>query len=214
MQNPQPAPAIFDKHALVYEEKYMDVSMYWESLDFFCNKVHREGAEILDIACGPGNVARYLLDKRPDFRLTGTDLAPNMLDLARKNAPEAEFLLLDARDTGSLGRKFDAVVCAFVAPYLSKPEVMALIDTAASTLRDQGVLYLSTMEDDHDKSLLQTNRFGDQLMMYYHEADYLCAAMEQKGLSCAYLQRLPAVDGVSVDLVVVGLKAPPCSIIR
>ena len=64
---------VFNKYAEVYQDKYMDVSLYHSTLDLFAASVANERAEILELACGPGNVTRYLLDKCPGWKILGTD---------------------------------------------------------------------------------------------------------------------------------------------
>src|SRR6478736_3881300 len=98
MDKTQMAVDVFDLRADQYESKFMDVTLYHATLDLFCNAVAKKDAAILELACGPGNITKYLLAKRPDFRLLGTDLSPNMLALARKNNPIATFALLDCRE--------------------------------------------------------------------------------------------------------------------
>jgi ubiquinone/menaquinone biosynthesis C-methylase UbiE len=110
MDTNKDAVAIFDKLAEQYQDKFMDVNIYHDSLVLFCNELHTNGASVLDIACGPGNVTKYLLNKRPDLRILGIDLALNMLTLAMVNSPGAEFRLLDSRNISTLGSKYDGVV--------------------------------------------------------------------------------------------------------
>src|SRR6185295_3669822 len=89
---------IFNKHASKYQDKFMDVNLYAGSFDFFCDAAKKQNAKILEIACGPGNITSYLLNKRPDFKILGIDLAPNMIALAKINNPKADFQLMDCRD--------------------------------------------------------------------------------------------------------------------
>lgn len=196
----------FNKRAREYQDKYMDVSLYHDSFDVFCNAIKKENAEILELACGPGNVTRYLLNKRPDFRILGIDLAPNMLDLARKNNPEAGFQLMDCRDIGRINNKYHGIAGGFCLPYLSKEESVQLIRDAAGLLKPDGLLYLSTMEDDYSRSGIQTSSYGDQAYIYYHRADYLVAALEANGFEVIELQRkeYAAPDGTkTTDLVII-----------
>ncbi|MBN8727299.1 MAG: class I SAM-dependent methyltransferase [Xanthomonadales bacterium] len=53
------------------------------------------GARVLDLCCGTGRVAAALGDR--GFDVTGIDGSPEMLALARRNAPAARFVLADAR---------------------------------------------------------------------------------------------------------------------
>ncbi len=167
----------------------MDVSLYHDSLDMFCNNLPKQNATILELACGPGNITKYLLEKRPDFKIIGTDLAPNMLELAKINNPTAEFQLLDCRDVAKMNVKFDGVLCGFGLPYLSKQEAIQFIKDAGKQLNPNGVLYISTMEDDNSKSGFKTGSTGDQVYQNYHEADYLTKTIENNGFKIVNLQR-------------------------
>jgi SAM-dependent methyltransferase len=68
------------------------------------------GAEVLDLCCGTGQLARLLGDS--GFRVTGIDNSPEMLKLARINAPAARFLLADARSF-DIAPTFQAVFCTY-----------------------------------------------------------------------------------------------------
>lgn len=203
---------VFDKRAKEYQEKYMDTSLYHDTFDLFWGYVKKKNAEILEIACGPGNITRYLLDRRPDFKILGIDLSPNMLELARINNPEAKFQLLDGRKISELDKKFDAILCGFGLPYLSKTEAIALIGDAAQLLEPGGILYLSTMEDAYEKSGPVQSSYGDACYQYYHQADYLSEALEKQGLKILHLirkQYAVGKEGTVTDLIIIALKSSP-----
>ena len=87
--------AVFDRRAQEYQDKYMDVGLYQDTFDLFCTSIAQEKAYILELGCGPGNITRYLLKQRPGFKILGIDLAPNMIELAQMNNPNAAFRLMD-----------------------------------------------------------------------------------------------------------------------
>ncbi|NQX43266.1 class I SAM-dependent methyltransferase [Pedobacter steynii] len=95
------AVAVFNKRANEYQDKFMDTQLYHESFDLFCEHITKENADILELACGPGNIIKYLLKKRPDFNILGIDLSLNMIDLAKANNPTATFELMDCRNVYS-----------------------------------------------------------------------------------------------------------------
>lgn len=207
MDHYKTAVDIFDKHARLYQDKYMDTSMYHDTFDAFCDNITRQNAEILELACGPGNITAYLLKKRPDLNILGTDLSPNMIGLAIANNPGAEFRLMDCRDLGALDKKYDGIVCGFALPYLSKEEAIKLIGDAAGVLRPGGILYLSTMEDDHGKSGVQQSSTGDRIYLYYHQADYLAQALRDNSFTVVHLQRKTYADGSgTTDLVIIAKR--------
>jgi len=200
---------VFDKRANEYQAKFMDVGLYHDTFDLFCTSITKENAEILELACGPGNITRYLLNKRPDFKILGIDLAPNMIELAKRNNPTASFQCMDCRDIRLLGKKYDAVMCGFCLPYLSKEESVQLISDVYNLLESNGLLYISTMEDDYAKSGLESSSSGDQMFIHYHEADYLTQALLENGFKIIDVQRIeyPKQDGSkTTDLVIIAGK--------
>ena len=90
MDNYQETFETWNKLASLYQDKFMDLELYNESYDAFCNSIAKENANILEIGCGPGNITKYLLLKRPNYQIYGIDVAPNMIELARQNNPTAK----------------------------------------------------------------------------------------------------------------------------
>lgn len=201
---------VFDRRAEDYQTKFMDVSLYHDTFDVFCNSIHATNPEILELACGPGNITRYLLQKRPDLRILATDLAPNMLTLAQLNNPVARCQLLDCRQILSLGQTFDAIMCGFCLPYLSQEETQQLFADSAQILNERGVLYISTMEDDYNKSGFKSSSDGkDRTYTYYYTGDFLCAELSRNQFEVLHLQRKDFTSpsgAITTDIVIIARK--------
>ena len=211
MDNTKNTIEVFNTCASAYQDKFMDVNMYKDTLDLFCDSIPKPNAAILDIACGPGNITKYLLTKRPGYEILGIDLAPNMLELARANNPSAEFQLMDCRDISTLPHKYDGIMCGFCLPYLSKKEVQKLVADAYGILNPGAVLYLSTMEGDDHMSGYKTSSSGEyQLYMNFHEGDELTAVLKQNAFTIADIKRINCSndDGtMTTDLIIIAQKA-------
>ena len=202
------AVGVFDKLADSYQDKFMDVSLYHNSFDLFCQNIPKENASIIELACGPGNITKYLLGKRLDFKILGTDLSPNMIRLAKINNPQAAFELLDFRKIKSLNQKFEAIMCGFGLPYLTKKEALAFIADSDQLLYEGGILYLSTMEDKNENSRFQKGSSGDEVFMNYHQADYLIKALENNGFTIIHLERINYLHNEqdTTDLIIIAKK--------
>ena len=195
----------FNRLAGKYQEKYMDFDFYFETYDTFCDLISSDKAAVFEIACGPGNITKYLLNRRPGFKVEGIDLAPNMVELARANNPTASFHVLDSRDISKLDKKYDAVMCGFCTPYLSKEDVETLIIDIRVLLKTNGILYLSTMEDDYEKSGFQSSIDGDQVYIHYHQLDFLKLHLESNRFRIVDIKRkaFPVENGTpATDLFV------------
>jgi len=209
MDKTKAAAEVFNKLANIYQDKFMNVDMYADTFDIFCDSLKKESAEILELACGPGNITKYLLNKRSDLKILGTDLSENMVELARLNNPGAEFKIMDCRDLDSIEKKYDGIMCGFCLPYLSKEDALKLINDSAKLLNAGGVIYISTMEDDNSRSGFESGSSGDKIFMNYHEAAYLLAALEENNFKVIDLQRKhspPNATKKTTDLFIVAIK--------
>jgi 2-polyprenyl-3-methyl-5-hydroxy-6-metoxy-1,4-benzoquinol methylase len=200
---------IFNKWAKEYQDKFMDVNAYSDTFNFFCDAIEKNNAEVLELACGPGNITKYLLNKRSDLKILGTDLAPKMIELAKVNNPNANFEIMDSRAIFQINKKFDAIMCGFCLPYLSKNEALQLIHDASKILNANGVIYISTMEDDYNQSGFKKGSKGDEIFMHYHQSDYLCQALENNHFEILKMHRqnFDYGDGTkATDLILIGKK--------
>lgn len=162
-----------------YQDKYMDFDHYFDRYDTFCQLLNTKNASVLEIGCGPGNVTRYLLNKRSDLQNTGLDLAPNMIELAKANNPSAHFRVMDSRNLSDLNHHYDAVFSGFCTPYLNSQEVENLIKDVSNCMNVGGLFHISTMEGESARSGLQTSSKGDQMYIYYYTFSDLAAMLEK-----------------------------------
>jgi 2-polyprenyl-3-methyl-5-hydroxy-6-metoxy-1,4-benzoquinol methylase len=169
----------WNKVASLYQDKFMDLDLYNATYDFICNSITKDKAKILEIGCGPGNITKYLLSKRPDFDIFGIDIAPNMIELAKKNNPTASFAIMDSRQISDLGTKYDGIVCGFCLPYLSHTDSEIFISDCYNLLRENGQLYLSFVEGDPNKSDFQIGSSGDRTYFYFYNLDDLTEQLKK-----------------------------------
>ncbi len=163
-----PASSMWNKVAGLYQEKFMDLTLYDESYDAFCVLLKNDAASILDAGCGPGNISRYLQRKKANWNFYGIDAAVNMIDLFLKNIHNSRATVMDIRNIRSLNEQFDGIVAGFCIPYLNSSDTFSLIHSFRELLLPHGVLYLSFVEGDPEKSGPVTGSSGDQVFFYYY----------------------------------------------
>lgn len=201
---------VFDKLADLYKTKYWDVSHYSRCLEKFLQLIPANGT-VLDIACGPGNYVRYLLERRKDLRITGIDMSPNMIRIASHENPDAHFEIADGRNIrDQYPGPYDAVICAFLFPYLNKEEAVLCIRDVHHILKQGGTFYLSVIEDLYHLSGPRTGSTGDQIYMHYHEKKYLSEAIQNIGSEILYSENLksPSQEQLTEsDLILISVKS-------
>ncbi|MFY0674192.1 MAG: methyltransferase domain-containing protein [Bacteroidia bacterium] len=199
---------LFNYKAHAYADLFMDQSKFHECLDLFLGNLKSEQPTVLDVGCGPGNIAKYLLDQNTKLQLTGIDIAPAMLQIAKNHCSAAHFIEMDAKNIDRIKDLFDGIVLGFCLPYLNKEEAIELVETACKMLRENGSLYLSTMEDKNENSKFQgpSSGKGPSLFINFHEEEYLTTAIAKGGLEIVKTARLKDEASGNTDLVIVARK--------
>jgi 2-polyprenyl-6-hydroxyphenyl methylase/3-demethylubiquinone-9 3-methyltransferase len=115
-------------------------------LAFVAARVSLDGAEVADVGCGGGLLAEGLA--RAGARVTGIDLAPAMIEVARMHA-DASGLAIDYRlqSAAALAAAAPAAYAAVCCMELIEhhPEPMELVGTLARLLRPGGSLFIATI---------------------------------------------------------------------
>ena len=116
-----------------------DVELIWSALWL------QAGVPILDLACGHGRISNRLA--RRGARVTGLDLTPMFLDLARAEAVagglDVEYVQGDMRSLPFEDARFDAVVNWFTAfGYFGDDQDRLVLREARRVLRPGGALLL------------------------------------------------------------------------
>lgn len=96
---------------------------------------------VLDLGCGGGDpVARYFIDA--GRAVTGVDVAPAMLDLARARWPDQTWVRADMRSL-DLGQRFAALIAFNSFFHLTAEDQPPMFARFAAHLRPGGVLWFS-----------------------------------------------------------------------
>jgi ubiquinone/menaquinone biosynthesis C-methylase UbiE len=173
---------VFDQHANIYVDKYFSVEYYQDALNVFYTHSNPEG-HYLDMACGPGNLTSHLLAHLPNAKALGIDIAEEMLTLAKKLNPNAEFDNIDCTDLSSIDQKFDGILSGFVLPYMNNKEVQKLVAQCADLLNSNGVIFLSGNLADYNHSVKQgaSNGEGPELYSFYYSQEFLEGELIKNG---------------------------------
>jgi ubiquinone/menaquinone biosynthesis C-methylase UbiE len=113
----------------------------------------KSGEKILDLATGTGWGSRVLAHRFPGVKVTGADIAEQMLEYARMTAAREqlgiEYLHADAEQLPFSDGAFDAAVSTFGVMFVGKPEAAAA--ELARVIKKGGRLTLATWK--HDSNL-------------------------------------------------------------
>ncbi|MCW4460633.1 class I SAM-dependent methyltransferase [Sphingomonas sp. BT-65] len=101
------------------------------------------GGEILDLGCGGGEpVARYLVDR--GYQLTGVDIAPSMIKLARTRFARHRWIEGDMRKFGAESSAYDGIIAWSSLFHLDPQAQEKLIPRISIWLKRGGVALFNT----------------------------------------------------------------------
>ena len=115
-------------------------------LDYVSARVMLKGARVLDVGCGGGLLSEALAEAGAD--VTGIDLAPRVLEVARLHLHESG-RSVDYREisvealAAQMPASFDAITCMEMLEHV--PDPGSVIAACAALLKPGGALFLSTL---------------------------------------------------------------------
>lgn len=198
----------WNKIAQIYQDKFMSMDIYNSSYDYFISKLKTETAKVLEIGCGPGNISKYLLDNSQSIRLTGLDYAVEMIELAKKNNPTANFAVMDCREIDSIQDTFEGIMIGFCLPYLNPEESNKLVKDCSVLLNKEGVLYISYVAGEESQSGLKTSNTGDSVYFNYHQTEKLQEQLISNGFEIteSFEVPYPTADSSEMHQVICAIK--------
>src|SRR5215216_4192737 len=117
-----------------------------------------EGAEILELGCGPGYLWQENIRRIPaGWRVTLSDLSPGMLDAAWRNLVVTgrafQFKEIDAQSIPFEDETFDAVIANFMLYHM--PDRSRAIHEIRRVLKPGGCLIAATVGENHMQEMMK-----------------------------------------------------------
>ena len=158
------------------------------------------GARVLDVGCGTGvPTARRLA--AAGCRVSGIDISPVMIDLARANVPDAEFQVGDILDVEIDPGFFDAATAFFSLLMLRRADIGPALGVLHEALAPDGHLLLGMVEADLDDTPVPF--IGHTIRVSGYLMDDLAALVTRAGfVVCerASATYAPAADGAPPEV--------------
>lgn len=144
-------PLMFHRLAEHYDSLVAskDYRIESQKLELLAHRLGRSGGKSwLDVACGTGRHLEFL---RRTHRVTGVDVSPEMLRVARRRLPRTRFVLGDMR-TFDLKESFDVVSCLYsaIGHLRTEHDLRSALRNFARHLRPGGVAIIEPWIDPAD----------------------------------------------------------------
>lgn len=161
-----------------YDDAFPHKEGQIEAVDGLLERL-RPGARVLDLGCGTGlPTMRQLLDG--GCEVTGTEISGGMLDLARRNTPEARLIQADMVELDPDEADYDAVVAFFSLLMVPREHIPHTLELIRRSIVPGGWFCLSMVEADVDdapipflgREIRVTGYLRDELRDVLHAAGF------------------------------------------
>ncbi|MFD6949401.1 methyltransferase [Nocardiopsis sp. TSRI0078] len=137
------------------------------------------GAHVLDLGSGTGvPTTRQLV--AAGARVTGYEISGRMIEIARRNVPEATFVQADILDLEPAEASYDAIVAFFSLLCLPKARIPEALSRIRASLAPGGLLCLSMVEADLDDTAIPF--LGSDIRVSGYPREELRRVVEGAGL--------------------------------
>jgi SAM-dependent methyltransferase len=165
------------------------------------------GAALLELGCGAGGTTTQLLARH--FRVTGVDVSPRSLALARRAVPGAAFVAADMTVAGFRPQSFDAVAAFYSIIHVPRADVGALLRDIFAWLRPGGLL-VATMSGGDVAGSYERDWLGVPMFWSGHGPEATQAIAEAAGFTVeALTQETADEDGKPVAFWWLVARRPP-----
>lgn len=201
--------ATFDRNAKKYAEKYFTLRDYDAYYELITAAIPAGPARFLDLACGPGNVAAFIRERRPQAEILCVDSSLRMLAEAQRRVANVALLAADCRDLSAIQVRFDAAAFAFGLSYFDDADAAKVLAELHGVLRPGASILLATVAGDPALTGPQVNAAGDRVFSFYRKQADIERLILDVGFEVVHSATIPSPANASVqsnDVVVLGTR--------
>lgn len=168
----------YDKIAKEYGKRYGQISSYLVKYRKEFIK-YLNGKKVLDLGCGPGRDSRFLGEQ--GLEIIAIDASKEMVEEARRRAPNAKVIQMDMRKIDFPKGSFDGVWANFSLLHLKKEELPKVLSDVHQILKKEGVLFIGLKKGN--KEQWEKEELNKNLKMFYsyYQKDELSDRVTEAG---------------------------------
>ena len=123
---------------------------------------------VLDVGCGAGVKSKHLIKK--GLKVVGIDLSEEMIEIAKKEVPEAKFKVADIAEPLEFDEKFDGIFAQAVLLHIPKKDIKKVLANLLGQLGSGGYLYIAVKgikEGQPEEQIVKENDYGYEYERFF-----------------------------------------------
>ncbi len=158
-------------HLYAWEKDYKMRGGLWRGVSVFDFSFIPTSAKVLELGCGDGKTLSALVAN--GFNVTGIDVSPSAIKLARKKiGKKAKLVVGDVCDLPFEKNSFDAVIAVHVLDHLSQKERKIAVAEIKRVLKKNGVIFFQGFSKNDFRfgagEKVEKNTFRRKNNVWYH----------------------------------------------
>jgi SAM-dependent methyltransferase len=135
--------------------------------------------QVADIGCGPGHVSRYLHEK--GVVVVGVDLAPGMIEVARRRSPSLDFRVGDMRALDFGDASLGGIVAFYSIVHFEPQELGAVFREMRRVLVPGGLALVSFHAGEDVVHVEELFGVRVSLDFRFHAPERVCGSLREAG---------------------------------
>lgn len=152
----------YNKTVVQHSNKFSETGARINDINKTFSYIKKVNPKVVEIGCGDGRDADEILKLTNDY--IGVDLSDELLKIAKKRLPNANFVLEDF-ETYKFQNHLDIVFAFASLLHADKESVKNLLDNISKALNVGGVIFISTKYGEYERRII--DRGGPKVNFLY-----------------------------------------------
>jgi len=166
----------YDKNPQFYADKFDSYGVRFEDIDRAI-KLNESGSDkTLELGCGNGRDAQYIISKVGIDNYEGIDASQNLIKFAKEKVSHGTFLVKDMKDLEVSPETYGIIFSFASMLHVNREDMGTLLLRCYRWLKIGGILFISTKHGEYKEE--KTNNLGDDKYYYFYlpeDIEKLCA---------------------------------------
>jgi ubiquinone/menaquinone biosynthesis C-methylase UbiE len=158
----------YNKSAKALAQKFDDLGARTDDIEEVFNFLKKDNAKVFEIGCGNGRDAKEIIKWTNDY--LGMDISVELIKLAQKKVPQAEFLVADV-NSFEFPEDVDIVFAFASLIHVDKDDLKIILKKLNEVLNSMGVIRMSMKYSDEYKEITKEDEFGIRTYYLYSRKD-------------------------------------------
>lgn len=153
----------YNNHASAYADRFNNVRTRALAIEETFSYIKKSNPKVLEIGCANGRDAKIIIRYTNGY--LGIDISEKLIEIARKNVPEAKFEVADI-ESYDFPENIDVILAFSSLIHSDMKNLRKILDESYRSMARGGVMYLSMKYGDYHEETIESE-IGSRTYYFY-----------------------------------------------